>query len=268
MIRKRIITAVIGIPLLIVIIWFGEPWFTLLIAVMTGIGSLEFYKMVTALKIQPFTYLGIIFIILLVLSPHCPYPVTTPFLITSMIAISLVWMLFRSQKGQAFSNWVWTLAGVLYIGWMLSYWINLRNLAIGKELVFWAMFTTFASDTSAFFIGRTWGKRPLAPAISPGKTWEGAFGGLFSSAIASVILRLMLPLPFNYWQTALLGGVISIFAQLGDLAESLLKRNTGSKDASKLIPGHGGMLDRLDSLIFTGPVVYYCVMLFTLLPTL
>jgi phosphatidate cytidylyltransferase len=159
------------------------------------------------------------------------------------------------------------MAGILYIGWMLSHWVSLRNLELGKELVFWAMFTTFANDTSAFFVGRTWGKRPLAPSISPGKTWEGAIGGLLASIIASIILRIIFTLPFNYWQTALLGGVISVFAQLGDLIESLLKRNTGAKDASKLIPGHGGMLDRLDSLIFTGVVVYYCVVLATLWST-
>lgn len=264
MIRQRIITAAIGLPILIAIIWFGEPWFTILIAAMAGIGSFEFYRMISALKIQPFTYLGLLFVILLVLSPHCPYSVTAPFLVTAIIAVSAVWMLFMRQKNQAFNNWVWTLAGVLYIGWMLKHWVNLRGLEIGKELVFWAMFTTFASDTSAFFVGKTWGKCPLAPAISPSKTWEGALGGLLASVTASLILKKMLTLPFNYWQTALLGGVISAFAQLGDLVESLLKRHAGYKDASRLIPGHGGMLDRLDSLIFTGVVVYYCTMLIML----
>ena len=268
MLKQRIITAIIGIPLLIAIIWFGEPWFTLLVIVMAGLGSFEFYRMASHLKIQPITYLGMTWILLLILSPHCPYPITTPFLITSAIVISLIWLLFRPQREQAFGNWAWTIAGILYIGWMLSYWVSLRSLEAGRNLVFWAMFTTFASDTSAFFIGRTRGKQPLAPSISPGKTWEGAIGGLLASIIASLILGIIFPLPFNYWQAALLGGVISVFAQLGDLVESLLKRNTGAKDASKLIPGHGGMLDRLDSLIFTGVVVYYCVVLATLWSTL
>jgi phosphatidate cytidylyltransferase len=165
---------------------------------------------------------------------------------------------------QAFTNWAWTMAGILYIGWMLSHWVELRSLEAGKELVFWAMFTTFASDTSAFFTGRAWGKHALAPAISPGKTWEGAVGGLLASIIASLILGIIFPLPFSYWQIALLGCIISIFAQLGDLAESMLKRNTGVKDTGKLIPGHGGILDRIDSLIFTGVIVYYCVVLITL----
>ena len=264
MLRHRILTAVVGLPLLIAIIWVGDPWFTILIATMAAIGSWEFYLMASRSKIQPITYFGMAWVLLLVLSPHCPYAVTTPFLITSAIVISLIWLLFRSSKEQAFNNWAWTMAGILYIGWMLSHWVELRSLEAGKELVFWAMFTTFASDTSAFFVGRAWGKHALAPSISPGKTWEGAIGGLLASIIASLILGTIFPLPFNYWQTALLGCIISIFAQLGDLVESLIKRNLGAKDAGRLIPGHGGILDRIDSLIFTGVIVYYCVVLATL----
>jgi phosphatidate cytidylyltransferase len=264
MLRYRILTAVVGLPLLIAIIWFGEPWFTILIAIMAVLGSWEFYRMAGKLKIQPITYLGMAWVLLIVLSPHCPYTATIPFLITSAIVISLIWLLFRSPREQAFTNWAWTMAGILYIGWMLSHWVELRNLDAGKGLVFWAMFTTFANDTSAFFIGRAWGKHALAPSISPSKTWEGAIGGMLSSIIASLILGKIFPLPFSYWQIAILGCIISLFAQLGDLAESMLKRNIGIKDTSKLIPGHGGILDRIDSLIFTGVIVYYCVLLATL----
>ncbi|UCH51567.1 MAG: phosphatidate cytidylyltransferase [Chloroflexota bacterium] len=264
MLRHRILTAVIGLPLLIAIIWFGEPWFTILIAVMAVLGSWEFYRMTRQAKIQPITYFGMAWVLLLVISPHCPYSPTMPFIITLAIVIPLVWLLFRSPKEQAFTNWAWTIAGILYIGWMLSYWVEIRSLEAGKELVFLAMFTTFVNDTSAFFVGRAWGKHALAPSISAGKTWEGAIGGLLASVVASLILSIIFPLPFNYWQIALLGCIISLFAQLGDLVESLLKRNTGVKDAGKLLPGHGGILDRLDSLIFTGVIVYYCVVLATL----
>ena len=259
MLRHRILTAVVGLPLLIAIIWFGEPWFTILIAAMSALAGWEFYRMAGGLRVQPITYFGIAWILLLIVSPHCPYPPTLPFLITSAIVVSLIWLLFRRPSDQAFPNWAWTMAGILYIGWMLSYWVQLRGLEDGRELVFLAMFTTFASDTSAFFIGRTWGKHALVPAISSGKTWEGAIGGLLSSIAASLIISVIFTLPFSYWQIALVGLIISVFAQLGDLVESLLKRNTGVKDASKLIPGHGGILDRLDSLIFTGVIVYYFV---------
>ncbi len=261
MLRHRILTAVVGLPLLIAIIWFGEPWFTLLIAAMAGLASWEFYRIAGGLKVQPLTYFGIAWVILIIASPHCPYPATLPFLITSAIIVTLIWLLFRRPRDQAFTNWAWTIAGILYIGWMLSYWVQLRSIEAGMELVFLAMFTTFANDTGAFFVGRAWGRHSLAPSISLGKTWEGALGGVLSSIAGAFIINALFRLPFSYWQIALAGFIISLFAQLGDLVESLLKRNTGVKDAGKLVPGHGGVLDRVDSLIFTGVIVYYLVQL-------
>jgi phosphatidate cytidylyltransferase len=259
MLRRRILTTVVGLPLLIVIIWLGAPWFSLLMAVMAGLASWEFYRMAGRIKVQPITYFAIALVVLITVSPHCPYPSTLPILITSAIIISLIWLLFRYPRDQAFTNWAWTMAGILYIGWMLSYWVELRNLETGMALVFLAMFTTFANDTGAFFVGRAWGKHALAPSISSGKTWEGAIGGLLSSVVASLLIGIIVKAPYSYWQVAIAGLIISIFAQLGDLVESLLKRNTDVKDAGKLIPGHGGILDRMDSLIFTGVIVYYLV---------
>jgi phosphatidate cytidylyltransferase len=144
---------------------------------------------------------------------------------------------------------------------MLSYWLNLRFLDEGWGWVCLALLTTFANDTGAFFVGRKWGAHKLAPGISPRKTWEGAIGGLLSAIAATfivfAIVSLFSPLTLNCWQLVLLGFVISVFAQLGDLIQSLLKRNLGAGESGKLLPGHGGILDRFDSLIFTGVVVYY-----------
>jgi len=257
MLRQRILTAVISLPILIAAIWFGEPWFTIFITTAAILGSLEFFSLASHFKIQPLTYLGLISVLLLIISPHCPGIMVTPFIITLSITISLVWILFRSPKEQAFSSWAWTMAGILYIGWMLSHWIDLRNLNGGRDWVLWAMLATFASDTGAFFAGSILGKHSMVSAISPNKTWEGALGGVVFAAAISLILGISLSLPMTYWQMIFLGCLISIFAQLGDLVESLLKRNTGSKDAGKLLPGHGGFLDRLDSIIFTGVIVYY-----------
>jgi len=157
-------------------------------------------------------------------------------------------------------NWVWTLAGIIYIGWMLSHFIPLRGLEGGRDWVLFALFATFAADTSAFFAGRLWGSHSLASAISPGKTWEGAIGGFLGAIAAALILIAILPsLSIPYWQGIVLGALVGIFAQLGDLSESMLKRSAGVKDAGKLIPGHGGILDRLDSIVFTVVVVYYYV---------
>ena len=264
MLRHRILTAVVGLPLLIAIIWFGEPWFTIFMTIMAVIGIGEFYRLADGLEIRPLTYLGVVSVALIMVSPHIPYASTLRVLISAAIIISLIWLLFLHPRDHAFTNWAWTIAGILYIGWMLSYWIELRGLDNGRGLVFLAMFTTFASDTGSFFIGRAWGKHSLAPSISAGKTKEGALGGLVSAVIASIIIAAIFRLPFAYWQIVIIGIIISLFAQFGDLVESLLKRNAGVKDAGKLVPGHGGVLDRMDSLIFTGVIVYYLVELIKL----
>ena len=259
MLRQRVLTAVIALPLLITTIWLGAPWFTFFMAAIAIKSGLEFYQMASHHKIQPIAYLGTTVILLLVLSPHCPNITIKPLLITSAIVISLIWLLFRSSKEHAFNNWAWTMAGVLYIGWTLSYWVDLRNLEFGREWVFWLASIIVVNDISAFFIGRAWGKHSLSPVVSPKKTWEGAIGGLLASIAISAVLGVVFALPLHCWQMVFLGCVVSVLAQFGDLVESLLKRNMNVKDSGKFLPGHGGMLDRIDSYIFTGAAVYYVI---------
>jgi len=262
MLKKRIITALIGLPLLIAVVWFGEPWFTILVAIWGLLAASEFYRMVSTAKVLPLTYFGLIWALLFILGPHVDYDLTTPLLLTSAVILPLIWLLLRRQKEGAFMNWAWTIGGILYIGWLLSHLVALRGLDDGRNWVFLALLATFASDTAAFFVGRAIGKHHLAPRISPGKTWEGAIAGVLAAIIISLLFTLptSLQLPLNYWQAVLLGLLVSVFGQLGDLVESLLKRNTGVKESGKLIPGHGGILDRTDSVVFAGIVVYYYVL--------
>ena len=262
--KKRVITALWGIPLLIAAVWFDKPlpWFTVLLAIWGVLAVFEFYRMVAASKIAPLTYFGLVWSLLFILSPHFNNDfITSPTLLTSAVVLSLVWLVLRRQKEGAFIGWVWTIAGILYVGWLLSYFVALRGLDDGRNWVFLALFTTFASDTAAFFIGRALGRHHLVPSISPGKTWEGAIGGIFGAIMISLLFTLPTPLglPLSYWQAILLGLLVSIFGQLGDLVESLLKRNMGVKDSGKLLPGHGGFLDRIDSIVFAGIVIYYYV---------
>jgi phosphatidate cytidylyltransferase len=141
----------------------------------------------------------------------------------------------------------------------MSHFIPLRELEGGREWVLFVVLATFATDTTAFFVGKMWGRHSLAMKVSSGKTREGAVGGFLGAIAASLILALLLGIAIPYWQTVILGALIGIFAPLGDLAESMLKRSTGLKDSGTLIPGHGGLLDRLDSILFTVVVVYYYV---------
>jgi len=265
MLKYRVITGAVGVPLVILAIWFGDPWpwFTLLIAAAALAGAYEFYHIANFDRREPLIYLGLLWALALVLSPHYSSPDVLPIIITAITLISLLCLLRRPSREGAFRNWAWTIAGALYVGWMLSYWLNLRGLEDGRNWVYLAMLTTFANDTGAFFIGRAKGKHRLAPAISESKTREGAIGGLVCAVLGAMLIATVLnvisPFAFKYWQIILLGFLVGVFAQLGDLVESLLKRNMGVKESGNLLPGHGGILDRFDSLIFVGAMVYYYV---------
>lgn len=272
MLKKRIITSLWFVPLLIIVVWFGgEAGFTALMVVFGVLAALEFYRMVAISKVPPFTYFGLIWTALFILSrnsellarlePHFNPGLVTPLLLTSAVVLPLIGLLSRRQKEEAFTTWGWTIAGILYVGWLLSYLVALRGLDGGRNWVFLALFTTWASDTAAFFIGRKLGGHKLAPNISPGKTWEGTMGGIVGAIIMSILFFTPTPfrLPLVYWQAIGLSILVSIFGQVGDLVESLLKRNMGVKDSGTLLPGHGGILDRMDSIIFAGIVVYYYV---------
>jgi phosphatidate cytidylyltransferase len=266
MLKHRVITAAVGVPLVILAIWFGDPWpwFSLLIAAAALAGTYEFYHIANFDRREPLIYLGLLWSLALVLSPHYRNLDVLPIVITATMLISLIGLLLRPSREKTFHDWAWTIVGALYVGWMLSYWLNLRGLEDGRNWVYLAMLTTFANDTGAFFIGRARGKHKLAPTISPAKTWEGATGGLICAILAAIVIALVLnlisPFTFKYWQIVLLSFLVSLFAQLGDLVESLLKRNIGVKESGNLLPGHGGILDRFDSLIFVGAVVYYYVL--------
>jgi phosphatidate cytidylyltransferase len=263
MLKHRVITGAVGVPLIILAIWFGDPWFSLLIAAAALAGTYEFYRMSNFDRREPLIYLGLLWALALVLSPHYRNPGVLPIVITATMVISLICLLLRPSREKVFLDWAWTIVGALYVGWMLSYWLRLRGLEYGQNWVYLAMLTTFANDTGAYFIGRARGRHKLASAISPSKTREGAIGGLISAILAAIVIAMVLnlisPFTFTYWQIMLLGFLVSIFAQIGDLVESLLKRNTGAKESGNLLPGHGGILDRFDSLIFVGAVVYYYV---------
>ena len=270
----------VTLPLLLVAIWFDTPihWFTLLMLVWGAAAVIEFYNLSGKVGIKPLLYFGTAWTILLMVVRdasvaaylHVQAEQLSMVLLASAVVIPLIWLLRHEPRSQAFASWVWTLGGMAYIGLLLGYFIALRTTVDGRNWVYLAFLATIASDTAAYFVGRTWGKRKLAPSISPSKTWAGSIGGLVGAGVISLIFvpaaifsvtnALHIP-ELRYWSAVLIGAVVSTFGQLGDLAESLFKRNMGSKDSGKLFPGHGGALDRLDSVAFAGVVIYYIVWL-------
>ena len=278
MLKKRVITTLVIIPLPVAAIWFGEPWFTALMAVVAVLGVMEFYRLAVASRASPLVHIGVVLTLLFIISrnpdllsflaPRFDPGLLIPLLLMLAIALPMLWLLIRPRTGTAFVNWAWTLGGILYVGWLLSHLVSLRGMTGGMNWVFLVILANAASDTTAFFIGRSFGRHRLAPRISPNKTWEGALAGVAGAMVFSLLFtapRLFAatnPLyveGFIYWQALSLGLLVSVFGQLGDLAESLLKRHAGVKDSGRLLPGHGGILDRMDSVIFAGIVVYYYV---------
>ena len=272
MLRQRVLSAAVFVPIIFASIWFGNPWFSIVVAIAAILGVIEFYAMFSQRVWQPLTVFGTLWTLFFIFNAYYApkyssdnlYIIVTSALITSVVALSLLWTLFlRSSGEKAAVSWASSLAGIFYMGWLLSYWVLIMNSYggdwNGRDWVLLALFSTFAVDTAAYFVGRALGRHKMAPTISPGKTWEGAAGGLLGALVAVIVLALLLDINISYWQMVLLGFLIAVFAQLGDLVESKLKRSAGVKEASNLIPGHGGILDRLDSIVFTGVVVYYCL---------
>lgn len=265
MLKRRIVTALLVFPLLFISVWFDKPipWFTLFAGIWSLLAALEFYNLTSVSRSPSLTSFGLAWTVFFILSTHFEGETNLalrPALLTFLLVLSLVWLVLRREKEGAFTVWAWTIAGVLYIGWLLSYLVALRGLADGRNWVYYALFVTFASDTTAFFIGRTFGHRHLAPNISPKKTWEGAIAGVFGAIVLSLLFTLPGPFQlqgFSYGAAVVLGILVSVFGQFGDLVESLLKRNMGAKESGKLMPGHGGLLDRSDSVLFAGVVVYF-----------
>ncbi len=259
MLKRRVITALWGLPLLVVVVWFDKPlpWFTIFIAIWGLLAAYEFYCLVGISSIYSLTVFGLLLTLLIIISPHCPSPFAAPLLVTLAVVLPLIWLVLRQRVEGTFTGWAWMVTGFLYVGWMLSFLVDLR-LEAGRNWVFFALFTTFGSDTVAYFLGRALGRHRLAPRISPHKSWEGAIGGLLGAAVMSLLFTLSTPLQItlSIGQGIVLALLVSVFGQIGDLAESLLKRNTGVKESGASIPGHGGFLDRMDSVVFAGIVVY------------
>ena len=271
MIVKRIVTGLTFAVIVVILVCLGGIPFTAALCIIATLACLEFYRIVKSQAIQPSSWLGIVFSILLIVNAYIqqynfsflPYPrdFTLPLLVVLMTLIPLLWMLFRPNKDNAFINWGWTVAGILYIGWLLSFYVQIRLMENGLGWVFLVVSCTALCDVGAYAVGSNVGKHAMASSVSPGKTWEGSAGGLATSIIVAVILAIAFKLPLYYWQMIAAGLIIGVFAQLGDLVESLLKRNMRAKDAGNLLPGHGGMLDRVDSHLLIAPVAYYLIVL-------
>jgi len=297
---KRAISSFIGISLAIVVIFSSSiiP-LTVVIGVIAVWGLCEFYRSIQKMGVQPIWWLGILTTVLFVLTsafksgsmnilPHSNITIQGfahfnilsdghlditplfPLIITTIFLAGFITEFLRKERAPI-KNIGATLFGALYIGWLISHIISLKafggttvlfghTVSMGSSIAMLMLLCTWATDSFAFLIGKNFGKHKISPKSSPNKTWEGSIGGLLGSIIIGGSFGYFIGIPIIH--VFILCFICGIISQLGDLTESAIKREIGIKDFSNLIPGHGGILDRIDSMLFTAPATYYYVLTF------
>ncbi|MBC7332245.1 MAG: phosphatidate cytidylyltransferase [Synergistetes bacterium] len=251
---KRILSAAVGAPLILFACWWGSYPFLAFVLVVGVLGVVEFYNIVAYKGVKASRGAGIVATILLIVCAFFDNEQRT-IIPTFLVLFLIIIQVLKRERGSPLISIGATLLGFFYVSWLISYLILLRNLEDGRFWTIVLLLITWSTDTMAYVVGKTLGRRKLAPTISPNKTVEGFWGGVLGAILFSSVMGWLFALP-PLW-AFVFGGVIGIWGQIGDLGESLFKREVALKDISGLIPGHGGVLDRFDSLLFNAPMIYY-----------
>lgn len=261
----RIVSGVVFVPVLVLLANAGGTAFLSFVAIEVTLGLTEFYRMMRGRGLNPFQLLGVASGLALLWVSYRPLTPHVGFLMTGVLLLVLALELRRPEARQRVEDIAVTSFGVLYVGWLSAHFVLLRELpwqvgrsyADGASFVLLAFFLTWSCDTGAYTVGRLFGRNRPWTHISPRKSIEGAVGGLLFAAAAAFVARRWFAPYLAPHHAVVLGLLVGVFAQVGDLVESLLKRDAAHADSSDFIPGHGGVLDRFDSLYFAAPLVYY-----------
>ena len=258
--KQRIITAVIAAALFIPFVVYGNLPFTILVYLIAAIGIVELLKMKDIPLLSIPTLIGVLltFILLLPSTFSRELFANTDYSKLELLMIAVVLLLIYTvvvKNKFTFDHVGFILISCLYVGIGFYYFIETRNAGI--EYIIFALLIVWTTDSGAYFIGRKLGKRKLWPEISPNKTVEGFIGGIVAAVVLAIVMQLIYPIASSWWMLIVISIIASIFGQLGDLVESAIKRHYGVKDSGKLLPGHGGILDRFDSLIFVLPLLHF-----------
>jgi phosphatidate cytidylyltransferase len=263
--RRRVYSAVVFLPCFYILVRF-LPASAFFIFVATGIllAQYEYYRLYFTDRWTPTMGVGLALGLLVtasVAASKIAFPLERLLISLVIGAILLAHLAAGRERKTGLQDSAVLAFGVLYVAWLLSHLISIRQLHEGIFLVFFLFAVTWANDIAAYYSGTLWGRHHMAPVISPKKTWEGAFGGLIGSLAAACVCRAWFLPSLSLRDALMVGFLLGVAAPLGDLCESMLKRSAGVKDSGALIPGHGGLLDRIDSLIFTTPAFYYYLMI-------
>lgn len=263
----RVVTSLIGAPVAIGLLWIGGWPFALFVLAIALLAQYELFLMLQAKGIVPLRLVG--FGLGIVVGLHALWPRWWTAALGGVILL-LVVELFR-RKPTPLENVSGTLFSLAYPVLLFTHILDLRRIRtpeIGSEEAFWLTFTVvflvWTTDTFAYFAGRAFGRTPLMPSVSPKKTWEGAVGGLAGALLIALLLKTWVLDFLSTLDVLAIALICGALSQVGDLAESWFKRASGVKDSSHFLPGHGGLLDRIDSLLFAVPLVYLYLVLFVL----
>jgi phosphatidate cytidylyltransferase len=262
MLKTRVLSAAVLIPLVAGLTYAGGWLLAAALFLVAVRATHELFLLMKEAGYLPSLPIGALVIALLLLVARYPGQSLLGLVLAVSVIIGLIWQLLRPPKGNPTQSWAITLGAALWLGWLISHFVMLRDLSpafgvgLGTRWLVLMFLVTWVNDSAAYFVGKAIGRHPCCPYLSPKKTWEGTIGGWFGGLVATVLLGCWLvDLP---WLHGIgLGALVATVAPFGDLAKSMVKRQMGVKDFSVLIPGHGGMLDRVDSLLFVAPVVYY-----------
>jgi phosphatidate cytidylyltransferase len=271
---KRILTAAVLVPLVLVLVFLGPRWhalFVAAIAIVAALAGWEYLGLAQNRGARP-PRIAIAVALILLFAGNYEWPDFTPAIFGALNLCLLILCTFRGPVEQVMADASASIFCMFYLGSTLLALPALHDQANGPSLVAFLFCVVWAGDTFALYIGRAWGRHKLAPRLSPGKSWEGSVGSIAGSLIAAGILLslahylqahdsvvLSFPDETIYWLG--LAVVVNIAAQVGDLVESAIKRSAGVKDSGSLLPGHGGVLDRIDALLLAGPALWYAQML-------
>ena len=257
---RRIYTVLVLAPLLYAVIRYLPPLaFSGFVVLAGALALFEFYRLCFSDRSHSWLMgIGLTGFAALILGTHRP-DIIVPTLLATLVGIISVPLLSRSPLEQSLRDGAMTLFGVLYLGLTLGPLSMTRLLPLGEWLIFFLLLVTWASDTGAYVVGTLYGRHRLAPTISPKKTVEGLVGGLIGAIMVAYAARWWFLPELSGLDCLVLATLLTITGLWGDLTESAMKRSVGIKDSGGILPGHGGMLDRLDSLLFSAPAFYYYV---------
>jgi len=262
MLYKRVISSLLFLPIFYLVTWRLSPvYFTALVLIAVAVGQNEFYRMARARGINPNAVLGSVIGALVVLESYHPLlpGMGKTYLAAGLLLIMIVRMISPRPVDGAFEDIAATFTGIFYVAVLFSFQIAILTGTDGRRWIVFLYFVIWASDIGAYSIGIPFGEHRLHEKISPKKSIEGLIGALAASAGMALLCRVwfMPPVGLGDVETIVLGLLLAVVGTLGDLTESLFKRAVGVKDSGGIIPGHGGILDRMDSIMFAAPVLYY-----------